>query len=119
MNIIKKWLPRFFGCHSRKDRSFYFKGEKFPICARCTGELLGILFSCLLFYFFRTNIVINILIMFPMIIDGFIQLKTSYESTNLKRLISGFLFGYGLCNLFIESIIFMFLLGRNYGTYIK
>ena len=38
-----KWLPIFFGCHCRPDRSFFYKGKQFPVCARCTGELAGIL----------------------------------------------------------------------------
>ena len=29
------------GCHQRADRSFYWKGRKFPLCARCTGVLVG------------------------------------------------------------------------------
>ena len=39
-----RWLPIIFGCHCRPDRSFHFRdGTPFPICARCTGELAGIL----------------------------------------------------------------------------
>ena len=39
-----RWLPILFGCHCRPDRSFHFRdGTPFPICARCTGELAGIL----------------------------------------------------------------------------
>ena len=38
---LYKWLPIVFGCHCRPDRSFYWKGKKFPLCARCTGELAG------------------------------------------------------------------------------
>ena len=40
---LYKWLPIIFGCHCRDDRSFHYRGKKFPICARCTGELVGIL----------------------------------------------------------------------------
>lgn len=29
------------GCHQRPDRSFFFRGRQFPLCARCTGVLLG------------------------------------------------------------------------------
>ena len=39
----RRWLPVFFGCHCRSDRSFFWKGKQLPICARCTGELAGIL----------------------------------------------------------------------------
>lgn len=55
--------------------------------------------------------------MIPMVIDGFIQLKTSYESNNIKRLITGSLFGYGFCNLFIKSLIFTYLCGQNFSKH--
>ena len=38
---LYKWLPITFGCHCRADRSFFWKGKQLPICARCTGELVG------------------------------------------------------------------------------
>jgi len=40
----------------------------------------------------------------PMIIDGFLQLTTSYESTNPTRTLTGFLFGWILA-LFLGSFI--------------
>lgn len=114
MSFINKWLPIFFGCHSRKDRSFHFNGKQFPICARCTGELLGILFSISIFYFYSPNLLTNIFLMIPMLLDGFLQLATKYESTNSKRLLTGILFGYALCNLLIMSIIYTWTLGYNW-----
>lgn len=119
LKIIYKWLPIIFGCHCRSDRSFYLKNKKFPICSRCTGELIGILFSYITFSFFNPNVLIDIFLMLPLIIDGFIQLKTVYESNNIKRLITGILFGYGLCNLFIKSIIFTLSCGYKFGEYIS
>lgn len=118
MRFIYKWLPIVFGCHCKSTRSFHFKNKKFPICARCTGELLGILLSCFIFNFYNPSIIFNIFIMLPMLIDGFLQLKTKYESNNIKRLITGLLFGYGLCNLFIKSIVFTFSLGQICAKYI-
>ena len=53
---IYKWFPIIFGCHCRDDRSFYYKGQKFPICARCTGEFVGICFALICCFFFRLNI---------------------------------------------------------------
>ena len=54
-----------------------------------------------------------ILLMIPMIADGFIQLKTSYVSTNPRRLITGFLFGYALFVLFWISTLAAFHFGQN------
>lgn len=92
------------------------KGRKLPICARCTGELLGIIVSCFNYRFLKPSITFNIILMIPLVVDGFIQLKTQYESNNSKRLITGILFGYALCNLFIESVIFTLLLGFNFAN---
>ena len=116
---IYKWLPVIFGCHCRDDRSFHIYGKKFPICARCTGELAGIivsLFSCL---FFRLNIAFYIVLLIPMLIDGFMQSLTSYESNNIKRFVTGFLFGYGLFMLFIISIMAVFNYGLDFGRSLK
>lgn len=97
-----KFLRVFFGCHARPDRSFYFKGKQFPICARCTGELVGILTGVLQIVFFGAfDIIPCTLLMLPMVIDGFVQLMTRYESTNIKRFISGFLFGIAFDNVFV------------------
>ena len=119
INIKKflcKWLPIFFGCHCREERSFHYRGRKFPICARCTGELVGMvtgLFSC---FFFMPSLVFSLSLMLPMLIDGFIQLKTSYESNNLKRAITGFFFGYGLFMLLAVTTVMAFEYGLTLAT---
>ena len=102
---LYKWLPIICGCHCKDERSFHYKGRKFPICARCTGELVGIfvsLFSC---FFFQLPVWACILIMIPLIVDGTVQMFTKYESTNFRRFVTGFLFGYGLFMLFAISMI--------------
>ena len=108
---LYKWLPIIFGCHCREDRSFYYKGEKFPICARCTGELVGIVVSLFSCFFFRLSIPVSILILLPMIVDGAVQLKSSYESNNRRRFVTGFLFGYGLFMLLAVTTIMAFQFG--------
>ena len=40
-------------------------------------------------------------LMVPMVADGFIQLKTRYESTNIRRLLTGIPFGYSLVALVV------------------
>ena len=42
-----------------------------------------------------------LVLMVPMVVDGFIQLKTRYESTNLRRLLTGIPFGYSLVAMFV------------------
>lgn len=116
---IYRWLPRVFGCHCRSDRSFYYNGKQFPICARCTGELIGIVFSVILFWFWRPSVITSCIIMMPLILDGFIQGLTKYESTNLKRVITGFFFGIGLISLFAQSTMIAFRFGIQYGQTLR
>lgn len=111
--FMYKWLPVVFGCHCRDDRSFHYKGVKFPVCARCTGELVGILLSLICVPFFRCSVQVSFLLLVPMILDGFIQLLTKYESTNIRRFVTGLLFGYGIFMLFALSTIASFDLGVN------
>ena len=116
---LYKWLPIIFGCHCRDERSFHYKGKKFPICARCTGELVGIfvsLFSC---FFFQLPVWMRILIMIPLIVDGTVQMFTKYESNNRRRFITGFLFGYGLFMLFAISMIVVTELAIKMGKAYK
>ena len=103
-NKFGRFLRLFFGCHARPDRSFYFRGKQFPICARCTGELIGIIAGIPIAiiwgypYFY-----VAVLMMVPLILDGTIQKLTSYESTNIRRLLTGILFGIALIFLIIHS----------------
>ncbi len=97
-----RFLQIFFGCHARPDRSFYFRGRQFPICARCTGELIGIITGvpvCIFLGCPRFGIVLTMMV--PLIFDGFLQRLTSYESGNIRRLITGILFGIALIFFFL------------------
>lgn len=114
-NFLYKWLPIVFGCHCRDDRSFHYKGEKFPICARCTGELVGIIFSIFSCFFFKISILAIVILMLPLIIDGGIQMFTSYESNNFKRFVTGLLFGYGLFMFIAVSTVATFKFGQHMG----
>lgn len=99
---IGRFLRILCGCHARPDRSFFFKGKQFPICARCTGELAGIIFGIpIVIIFGIPKIYITVIIMMPMIFDGFLQLLTPYESGNIRRLFTGILFGIALVILLI------------------
>lgn len=111
-----KWLPIVFGCHCRDDRSFHWKGRKFPLCARCTGELAGLILGFVTFFFFRMSLAAYLLLMVPMVADGFCQLLTRYESTNGRRLVSGILFGYGLYGVFLRSTILTFQWGYRFAS---
>ena len=115
MPRLRRWLPIIFGCHCLPDRSFYWHGEPFPICARCTGELVGMVLGAIVCIFWRPAVWIALILMVPMVTDGLIQLKTSYESTNPRRFATGLLFGYALMSLFIIFSIATFQLGYQIG----
>lgn len=64
-------------------------------------------------FFFRLGIILSIIILLPMIIDGVVQMLTSYESNNIKRFVTGVFFGYGFLMLFVITTIMAFEFGRN------
>ena len=111
IRFIYKWLPIFCGCHRRPERSFFVNGHQMPVCARCEGELIGILAALIAVWFMRPPYWLMAVIMLPMIADGMIQSFTKYESTNRRRLITGLLFGFGITMILLMAGIAAF----NYG----
>ena len=114
--FLRRWLPRVFGCHCRPDRSFFFRGRQLPQFARCTGELAGILLAVPggLLAGFPPAWACGLLLL-PLVADGFLQALTPYESTNLRRLATGVLFGFGLAALHALSFRWVFLQGAAVG----
>ena len=117
IDFCYKWLPVFFACHCRPERSFFFRGRQFPVCARCTGIMTGMLLFALSCWWFRPPFRAALILIIPLIADGTIQKKTSYESTNIRRLITGTLFGYSICWLAIEFLLSGFRYGMLIGEY--
>lgn len=103
------------GCHCRADRSFFWRGQPFPICARCTGELIGFLLAAVCFPFFRPTVPVLLILLLPATVDGMIQRFTRYESTNLRRVWTGLLLGYGLMSLLLIPIVGGFRWGYDFG----
>lgn len=102
LNHIGRFLRIFFGCHARPDRSFYFRGRQFPICARCTGELVGMLMGIpIAICFGCPDFWVACVLTIPLVVDGFTQRLTAYESNNMRRLWTGILFGIALIFMFI------------------
>ena len=116
---MNKYLPIVFGCHCRSDRSFSYKGKQFPICARCTGELIGFLLAPMAWFLYRPPIVVLVLMILPLMADGIIQKATSYESTNIRRVITGALFGYAAMTLFLMSVVAVVRKGFQLGLKMK
>lgn len=101
INLFSKnnYLKMVFGCHSKKCRSFNFIHKHLKLCARCFGILIGIFIAPLL-SMIEMNYLYLIFLSIPLIIDGVIQAYSSYESNNLKRIITGIMFGVSLIVIF-------------------
>ena len=119
IRFIYKWLPIFCGCHQRPERSFFVKGYQMPVCARCEGELIGILIALAAVWFVRPSYWLMAAIMAPMIIDGIVQGLTKYESTNWRRLVTGMLFGFGITMIFLMLTILLFKFGIAIGIRLR
>ncbi|WP_246240948.1 DUF2085 domain-containing protein [Anaerocolumna sedimenticola] len=98
------------GCHQMPERSFFYKGYQMPICARCTGVLIGYLLAVPGYIIFGFHSVFSIFSCICMITDWVIQACKIKSSTNHRRLITGILGGYGIMTLqigVIKKLIFM------------
>lgn len=95
-------------CHQKPERSFFIGSYQFPLCARCTGIVLGFIIAiiCLTLKIY-TPIKASLVLIIIMFIDWFIQFTKIIESTNIRRLITGILGGFGLSNLYYFVIIFV------------
>jgi uncharacterized membrane protein len=84
-------------CHRRKDRSIWFFGLEKVLCSRCLGMLFGGMAGILcVISHVRIDPAWSLLLLLPLVLDGFLQLVRDRESTNGIRLVTGFLFGVGL-----------------------
>lgn len=92
--IINKVLQSLFFCHRLPERSFFFRGRQFPICARCTGILVGYLLGVFYFLVFgRISFIVSLWLLIPIIVDGVGQYLNMWLSTNRRRFITGILAG--------------------------
>ena len=90
-------------CHRLEERSFKVFGYVMPICARCTGQLLGLILFLFLFHF---NIafpsILGFILVLPLLLDGFSQLFSFRKSNNAVRFFTGILFTLGFLSIVSE-----------------
>src|SRR5438105_224578 len=90
-------------CYRKAERSFFWKGKQFPVCARCVGVYLGYLsFPVFNFDLLHLSSLLSILITLPTIIDGLSQAIMNRESTNFIRVTTGILGGVGAMSLMVN-----------------
>ena len=95
------------GCHQLPERSFFFKGKQFPVCARCTGAFIGYFIGGITYRFFSVNIIVSLLFCLIMFLDWLIQYIKLCESNNIRRLITGTLCGYGLIQISLDILAYL------------
>lgn len=109
------------GCHQLADRSFFYKGYQFPMCARCTGVFISSLIAIVVFFFYKLNVPLCIVMCGIMFTDWFMQRINIRPSNNVRRLITGLIGGYGFMTLqlYIYQYIFIWLFLKSTITIVK
>ena len=115
-----EFCGKYARCHQMPERSFFLGSYQFPLCARCTGIMLGRVLAVLLFPFLNipvpfapfvipleVSLIVLPLLLLPLAIDGLTQRFTKYESNNLKRVITGILWGYSTVTLILTGIVYL------------
>jgi uncharacterized membrane protein len=82
-------------CHQIAERSFYLNGNELPVCSRDIGISIGLLTGMLIgiLYVKRINPFLLAVGLVPMMIDGGLQAVSSYQSSNMLRLVTGIIAG--------------------------
>lgn len=95
-----------WGCHQIPERSYFVFGYQMPVCARCFGLILGEI-TGLIGAQFTKRFDVNVLcaLCVPLILDGTTQQISKYHSTNPRRLVTGFMSGFGVMGLMITFYI--------------
>ena len=121
-------------CHQNHERSWEINGNQMPVCTRDVGIFFGLMIGGLFFSRRAFNrwtvrdtclsmlpdewlndvyvknrrtiawLAFGVVLCVPLLIDGFTQLLTSYESNNLARPFTGAPFGLGLAVLIGATI---------------
>lgn len=95
------------GCHQLPERSLFVRGYQLPLCARCTGALVGQCLSLATFPFFVPRLYVLIAFCVLMLLDWLIQYLNIKPSSNPRRVLSGLLCGYALETLNIGFLLFV------------
>ena len=80
---------------------------------------IGFLIAAVSLWFFRPSFWVTVFLTLPMIIDGVLQLKTSYESNNILRFFTGILFCYGIIAFIVVCDIWAYNLGEQVEALLK
>lgn len=96
---IRRKVTHWPMCNNKPKRTFIIFNYPLPLCSRCIGAIIGTLAASLINvkgYNEEWFLILNVFFLLPLIIDGLVQKYHSIESTNRRRIVTGFLFGLGM-----------------------
>ena len=95
------------GCHQMPERSFFYKGYQFPVCARCTGVIMSAVMATVVFFKKKIPVWICTVMSGVMLADWLLQYFEILPSTNKRRLVTGLIggFGYSTLHLYVYRFI--------------
>ncbi len=84
-----------FFCTEVTSHSLFINGNQMPFCIRCTGIFIGLVVGMIIALMLKPRFRWWVIILgaLPILIDGGLQLTTSYVSNNPLRLATGLLAG--------------------------
>ena len=82
-------------CHQKLERSYSYNQNQMPFCTRDVGIFAGLMigFTYALGRRIELTLPLILLSLVPIGIDGTVQLLTDYESTNIRRVVTGLIAG--------------------------
>lgn len=94
-------------CNLKPDRAPHINGKAFILCWRCSMVIISFMFVHVLYFYRIVDFKLEWwqigLLLCPLVIDGLVQKYTAYESNNLKRIVTGGMFGVGVyCIFFVH-----------------
>ncbi len=107
---VRIWIKlmncgHYMGCHQLESRSMHFRGYQFPLCARCTGVLLGQIATIIaIIAGFRLDLFSSGILLGTMGADWLLQWLEIRMSTNLRRFLTGICGGIGLTYIWFFAI---------------
>ena len=100
-------------CHQRTEKTFFVSGNRFLVCARCTGIYFGALIISLMSIFFFRHISFGIKLLYasmaPMLIDVLFTTFGIYPYIKIIAFITGLFFG---------SVVFIYILAAIENNFV-
>lgn len=99
------------GCHGIPERCLIIRQKRMRICARCFGCNIGHVTGIIIILLnLMPSLFAGILCLTIMMIDWSAQQFLNLESNNYRRLLTGFLGGFGIVCIAFNSIIYLITL---------